>query len=69
MENMQYLRNGMTDFDKIWQGDASRLSRLRRPIKFRDFDAILMTAAILKIEKNHDISQVHLYRFQQNLVC
>jgi len=34
---MWYFRNGLTNFDKIWHSDASRVSRFRQPIKFKYF--------------------------------
>jgi len=50
MEKSLYIRIRLTDFDKIWQADASRPSGPQEPIKFRDFKKTKMAvSAILKI--------------------
>jgi len=44
--------NGLTNFDEIWHGDASRPSWSQQPVKFEYFkNPKWRTAAILKIEK------------------
>jgi len=34
IEKSPYIRNSLTDFDKIWQGDAPGISTPDSPLKF-----------------------------------
>jgi len=55
---LRYLHNGSTDFDEIRYVDVFPLSRLRQPIKFRDFKKSTMAdGRHLESRKNRDISE------------
>jgi len=49
IEKLPYLRNRLTDFNKMWQDDASRASAPDRQLKFPEFEnSRYQTATILK---------------------
>jgi len=38
LEKLRYLHNRLTDFNEIWQSDASETSTTRRPLRFLEFE-------------------------------
>jgi len=53
MEKLQYLHNRLTDFDKIWQGDAYGTTAAGQLLTLTEFEnARWPPVAILKMEKS-----------------
>jgi len=52
-DTLLYFRNGLSDFDEIWYGDAHQLSNLMGNQKLKKIEnPRWRTVAILKIEKS-----------------
>ena len=55
--NRQYLRNGLTDFRKIWHGDANWASEPDRELKFTTFKKSKMAESRHLKNRKSGISQ------------
>ena len=71
IEKLRYLTNRLTDFDKIWQGDASGASAPDHQLKFLEFqNPRWRTAAILKIDRiGNDAGMYTCTRIYNNELC